>query len=112
MNCLFCNREMYLETLVGNETKNWKHYRCNQEDCWYNGEFSRYVALVNEKGEFATQEYGLGPFYVKVYPGGSVISRVLGYILTDDVKIPRPLWLNVTNMDATLDKLKFCVIFS
>jgi hypothetical protein len=106
MNCLFCDRPMHLTTA------HWSHYRCNEIDCWYKGEFSRYVVVVNDNGEIATQEYSLGSYYVKIYPSGSVIYRLVGYVLVDGVVVPRAFWLNPTNIDATLDKLKMCVTFS
>jgi hypothetical protein len=112
MNCPFCERPLAMSILYGNKTFNWKTFRCSEVSCWVNEEFPRYLGTINGDGNFETQEYALGPYYVKVYPTGSCIYKMISCMLMDEVKVPRALWLNVTNTDATLDKLKMCVIFS
>jgi hypothetical protein len=87
-------------------------FACNESSCWVDGEFPRYMGLLDENNKMISQEYALESFYAKVYPEGTCIYRMMHCMLMDEVKIPRALWLNLTNTDATLDKLKFCVTFS
>lgn len=90
----------------------WTYYQCNEENCWDNGEFPRYMAMRDHNNNLISEEYIIGNFYVKVYPTGTLIYKNVGGLLVDEVKVPTPIWLNVINIEATLDRLKMCVIFS
>ena len=113
--CPFCERPVKRSTYAKGILPNILAYTsvsCNEESCWVEGEFPRYMELLDERGNMLSQEYALDTFYAKVYPNGTCIYRMMSCMLMDEVKIQRALWLNLTNTDATLDKLKFCVTFS
>lgn len=115
MKCPFCERPLKVTRLYG-KTNDPAHmfssFVCAEESCWIDKEFPRYMGTINDNGELGSEEYAVGKFYAKVYPTGTCIYRMMSHVLMDEVRIPRALWLNLTNTDATLDKLKFCVTFS
>ena len=110
MNCPFCQLEMWTE-----ERKKldfFYQYSCNSINCMVNNDFPRYLCGTDKDDNVCWQEYALGDFYVKVSDYGSLIYKLTSCMLEDEVKISRPLWLNPTNFDHTLDKLKLMVTFS
>lgn len=114
-NCPFCKRPLKLAQYVMSQLTNNTHcisFVCEDLSCRVDGEFPRYLGLISEYGDMMSQGYALGSFYVKVYPGGTCIYRLMSYMLMDEVKIPRAMWLNLTNTDATLDKIRTLIIFS
>lgn len=115
MKCPFCERPVKLNRYMlkaDSLDKIYISFQCAEPSCWVDGEFPRYMGLFNDKGEWLSQEYALGTFYAKVYPTGTCIYRMMSCMLMDEVKIPRALWLNLTNTDATLDKIRTLIIFS
>jgi len=110
MNCLFCKQDMN----VGERTKLdfFYRYTCYSIECMVNNDFPRYICGTDKEGSVCWQEYALGSFYVKVSDNGCLIYRLESCMLTNEIKIARPLWLNPTNFDHTLDKLKLMVTFS
>lgn len=107
MNCPFCQEELYVV-----ESFNYRSYCCSSILCMVNNDFPRYRCAVGESGKIRMEEYSMDNFYVKVDKHGTSIYRLKSYLLTDEVRVPRPLWLNFTNLGRSLDKLKLCAIFS
>lgn len=87
-------------------------YRCFSIACMVNNDFPRYICGTDFKGNICWQEYALGGFYAKVNDYGTRIYQLHSSMLVDEVKIPKPLWLNSTNSEWLLDKLKLWVTFS
>lgn len=114
MNCPFCQNELYRDghEYIGNSGWYFK-YSCNSIMCMVNNDFPRYKLTVKESdNSISEREYALGDFYVKVSPTRTLIYKLVFCMLNDEVKIERALWLNPTNFDHTLDKLKLMVTFS
>jgi hypothetical protein len=114
MNCPFCENELYKEghKYIGND--GWySKYTCSSIACMVNNDFPRYKILVSELDHsIEEQEYAIEDFYVKVSEHGSHIYKLISCMLNDEVSIARPIWLNPTNFEETLDKLKIMVMFS
>ena len=126
MKCPFCDCEMKHGFMCGGGISN--HYMCDNTSCWVNGEFSRYIAQTDNDDRVVQEDYALGDFYVKVFAAPSLILhncdatclhedisliyRMVSYMLVDEVKVPRALWLNPINTAATLDKLRTLIMFS
>jgi hypothetical protein len=87
-------------------------YECMNEDCFTFKRFSRYKVSVDGYQNMIREEYALGDFYVKVYPEASTIFKMVSFILTDEIIIPRALWLNKEDMNITLTTIKTIVLFS
>ena len=87
-------------------------FTCINESCWVFNDFRRYKVHIDGYGTILYQEYSIDNFYVKVFPDVSLIYRLEACFLKDEVRVPRPLWLNPTNIPQTLDKLKLMVIMS
>lgn len=115
--CPFCQQEMYndgIKFMPGTyeEDGEFHKYFCSSIACMVNNDFPRYVDVLDCNGNIVEQEYALGNYYVKVGRNNSRIYRLEVCMLHDEVSIGRSVWLNPTNLDQTLDKLKMWVIFS
>lgn len=99
-------------TYFGDKNCWFDSYSCNSICCLINQDFPRYKCSTDPKGEISSQEYGISTFYVKVADDVSHIYRMKSCMLFDEVRIERGLFLNSTNLDEMLDKLKLLVIFS
>lgn len=114
MKCVLCQCELRFTAAwtdqqdKGPFTKR-KLFQCNE--CRVD-DLSKYREVLDDNLDLVQQEYRLGNFYVMVFPHRSSILRIDGYDLRDEIKIPRALWLNSSNIDATLDKIKLLVTFS
>jgi hypothetical protein len=112
MKCPFCQEKLWQDGYQKLGIAGWQFdYSCNSISCMINNDFPRYKCSIGPDKMY-NQEYGLGTFYVKVDTTGSTIYLLKGYMLVDGVSLPRPFWLNFTNMAETLDKLKLIAIFS
>lgn len=114
MNCPFCQKELYQDghEYIGNYGWYFK-YSCNSIACMVNNDFPRYKLVVKESdSSISEQEYALGDFYVKVDLVNTRIYKLVSCMLSGEVNIARALWLNPTNLDNMLDKLKLMVTFS
>jgi len=111
MNCLFCQQEMHKEPKVPIDDL-FYDYRCFSIACMVNNDFPRYICGTDSGGKICWQEYALGGFYAKVSDMGTSIYGLRSAMLVDEVRIDRPLWINSTNLDWTLDKLKLLITFS
>lgn len=111
MNCPFCHQEMYFDGYALGRFGETENFTCGTIACLVNQDWPRYKCQIAH-GLMVQQEYALGDFYVKVYDEYSLIYQVRACMLFDQVKIARQLWLNPTNFEQTLDKLKLLVIFS
>lgn len=111
MNCLFCNQEMYTDKKISGDDI-FNDYRCFSITCMVNNDFPRYICGTDSSDKICWQEYALGNFYAKVSDFGTRIYKLRSSMLMDEVKIARPLWLNSTNSEWLLDKLKLWVTFS
>lgn len=87
-------------------------FTCANESCWVLNDFRRFRVDLDGYGNTLYQEYSIDNFYVKVFPDVSLIYRLEACFLQDEVRVPRALWLNPTNIPQTLDKLKLLVTFS
>jgi hypothetical protein len=112
MKCPFCEDDLKNGGDVFADGGRYEHMYCENESCHVFGEFTRYIAIVDKDEKLFRQEYSIGNFYVKVFPEVSIIYKMKSFLLTNEVRIPRALWLNPINTAETLDKLKFCVTFS
>ena len=112
MNCPFCKQEMYFNGHVLGDNGECEEYACHSIPCLVNTEYPRYKCQIDEGKKIVGEEYMLGTFYVEVYEDTTLIQRLQSGMLFDQVKIHRPIFLNPTNSDQTLDKLKLLVIFS
>jgi hypothetical protein len=115
--CPFCQQDLYdngLRRIIGTHEEDGEYYSysCNSINCMVNNDFPRYVDTIDCNGNIFEQEYALDTYYVKVGRNSSRIYQLHAAMLVDEVAIARPIWLNVTNFDQTLDKLKLWVIFS
>jgi len=111
MNCLFCNQEMWNDEST-KQPMLFIHNSCNSLTCMVNMDFPRYICGTDKDGNVCYQEYAIGDFYVKVSDVGSRIYKLISCMLEDEIKIERPMWIDATNLDWTLDKLKLWAIFS
>lgn len=114
MNCPFCQTKL---SVVGSKWRSnfeplLQFFYCVEADCLDLGAFARYSINVTAEGDIIEQTYILDNFYVKVNSEVTRIWKKRYYDLTDEVKIPRAIWLNPINIEATLDKLKLMVIMS
>lgn len=112
MNCLFCQQELYSDGLrwyFGTQsvegTERYK-YSCSSIACMVHNDFPRYICETDKDGNICWQEYAAGHVYVKVSDAGSKLYRLVSCMLTEDVQVPEALWLNSTNFEATLDKVR------
>lgn len=115
--CPFCQQPLYddgVRHMSGKYEEDGEYYKyfCSSIKCMVNNDFPRYVDTMDCNGNIVEQEYALGTYYVKVGQDNSRIYRLEVCMLHDEVTIARPIWLNSTNLDQTLDKLKLLVIFS
>lgn len=69
-----------------------------------------YVSIVEEM--IAYQGYVIDKYFVQVHDGKSVIFLDSDNIMNQIVSIPRSLWINSENIEATLTTIKMCVCFS
>lgn len=112
MNCPFCHQEMYFDGYVLGLNGECESYACHSISCLINQDFPRYKCQVNKANKIVREEYGLGTFYVRVYEEDSLVYQLKACMLFGELKIARQLFLNRTNLDQTLDKLKMLAIFS
>ena len=112
MNCVFCNKEMWMEEKVSDGDDLFYDYRCFSIACMVNNDFPRYICGTDKEGNICWQEYALGKLYAKVSDFGTRIYALRASMLLDEVKVPKPFWLNSTNSEWLLDKLKLWVTFS
>lgn len=114
MNCPFCQTELHKEgnLYVGDENAWFNKYVCYTNACMVNNDFPRYKVLIDQDNNIWSQDYSIGKYYVKVTQEGTSIYGMVSFLLQDEVKIARPIWLNPINSQATLDKLKLLLIFS
>lgn len=121
MNCPFCHIRLYCRfdnsQITKGELIQWKDLHCINESCWVDGEFPRYkcsVAIKGEDGLLLSENFALDNLYVQCnsWAGTTTISKLKHCALIDEVVVPRLIWLNVKNFEATLDKLKIMVTFS
>lgn len=115
--CPFCKEELYndgLKHMPGKyeEDGEFTQYTCRSFMCMINNDFPRYKDVLDCNGRIVLQEYGVGKYYVKVSPEGTSVYGLISYLLVNEVKIARAIWLNVTNWQETLDKLNILVTFS
>lgn len=92
-----------------------EEFICMNDDCiLVDGKFPRYSAVIDNNGNIIRQQYALGGYYVKVYynPDYSTVHKLTKFILIDEVKVPRALWLNKDDMNITLFTIKTIVLFS
>lgn len=102
MKCLFCGEDMWTEEnslLI-------KSYWCHNLFCMINNDFPRYVCVTDEAGNISAQEFATPAFYAKVNDYGTTIYRLVHCFLMQTTSIPEPLWLNPTNFESTLDKVR------
>ncbi len=99
-------------TYFGDKNCWFENYSCNSLRCMINRDFPRYKCSTDSQGEISSRQYGIERFYVKVAGDVSYIYRLESCMLFDEIRIERALWLNSTNLDQTLDKLKMLAIFS
>jgi hypothetical protein len=110
--CVFCDDRM---TYVS-ESHQLTHlyYSCHNDSCLVNHDFSRYKIEIDTDEKLINQEYAIDKFYVRVYSehNDSLIYRMQSCMLEDEIKIPRALWLNSTNIVQTLTTIKTLIMFS
>ena len=118
MNCPFCKQELNFGGFIQSGDIRINTYACWNGSCWPH-DFPRYkcsyrCSILEGQENLSTEEYSIDDFYVKVdgRNNSTKISKLVSAILFDEVTVPRALWLNPINLEATLDKLKFCVMFS
>lgn len=115
LKCPFCQNHLWQDGHRYIQDVGWSYKNhCSSIACMINNDVPRYVCRVDTKGNLCYEEYALGKFYVKVNhpPGMSFIYKLEHSVLLGEIEIERPLWLNFTNFEATLDKLQTLVIFS
>lgn len=112
MICPFCHLAMHFDGYVLGLSGECEEHVCGNLKCLVNDDYTRYRCQINKEGQIVREEYTLGNFRVRVYEEDSLIYRYEACMLFGETKIPRQLFLNHTNLDQTLDKLKLLVIFS
>ena len=122
MNCPFCNtplREFANFPLTDEYTSSYiKHLGCPSTDCRINDFAIRYRCYIIDDKEIVYEDYILDNFYVQVsarFQSTSIyeiIKTTAATTTRDIVSVRKTIWLNYTNWQETLDKLKVCVIFS
>lgn len=119
MNCPFCKSEMEFTDYYGESSISLcfpkEEFICREYSCIIpDGQFPRYSVIVDNLEKIIQQEYVLNDFYVKVYsnPDSSIIYKLVRFLLTDEVVIPRALWLNTNDMSITLATIKTISLFS
>lgn len=115
MNCPFCNKPLWQTgRQFVEDGNNINYYACWNKECLADKDFPGYKCSQSQENILDTEEYAIASFYVKVdaKSNTSKIYKLVSCVLLDEIQIPRALWLNPKNFDETLDKLKFCVIFS
>lgn len=106
MNCPFCNQEM--EYWDGNNEK------CANTECWYH-KMPRYVRYNNSIGDLVGEKIILtDTMYIVVDYEENIttVSKLDIAIVSDHVKLPRAIKLDLKNLEAALDKIKLLLIFS
>lgn len=89
------------------------YYVCINESCFVNNDFARYKISLDGYDNPFEQEYTIDDtIYVKVFPNTTLLYYLQGYFLMDEVRIPRAMWLNPTNISQTLTTIKTLIIFS
>src|SRR5271170_1865802 len=100
--CVFCDDNLYGTAIdISNglpKNEGLFYYICANHGCFVHNDFPRYKISIDGRGTLFEQEYAFDDFYVKVFPDISLIYRLEGCMLTDEVRIPRALWLNPTNI--------------
>lgn len=115
--CPFCQAKLWetgLYRSTENFDKDWTtDYCCRNDKCFINN-FPRYRCSFDPSIGLLKEEYALDSFYVKVdrLTHQTSIFRLNYAVIEDQVTVARLIWLNSTNSQETLDKLKICVIFS
>lgn len=112
MNCPFCHQKMWFDGYVLGEHGECESFACNSIPCLVNTEFPRYKCVVNKASKLVQEEYCIEDIYVKAYEDYTLIYKLMSCALQDQIQIQRTLFLNRTNIQQTLDKLKMMVIFS
>lgn len=115
MICLFCKSPMKIDGYdLIKDGGDCTLYSCISSECKMPGNFPRYrCSALDHDDRIIQQEYAITKgMYVRVNRHGTTISKLESAMTSDDVRISRSLWLNSTNYDEVLDKLKMCVIFS
>jgi hypothetical protein len=114
--CVFCNDAMYGTTIgIWNglpKNERLSYYICSNHGCFVNCDFPRYKVAMDSNGSLIEQEYAIDDIYVKVFPEVSFIYHLEACCLLDEVRVPRALWLNSTNIEKTLDTLKLMIMLS
>lgn len=104
MNCLFCQQEMWTDEDRTSDLI--IKYSCTSIKCMVNNDFPRYICGTDKENNICFQEYAIGKFYIKVNDYGTSIYELIACMLDDEVKVPQSLWLNSTNSERLLDKLR------
>lgn len=116
--CIFCEDTMpqpYVGGYLDSDkiVRNRWYYACFNQSCLVRSDFPRYHIAVDWRDAMFEQEYAItDDIYVKVFQEASLIYHMHGAMLTGEIKIPRALWLNPTNIPQTLTKLRTLIMFS
>ena len=116
MKCPFFKYDMFETDYYGGTSHiiNGIHrsFRCKNNECLYLNQVSKYIEIVDINNVILQQEYILDSFYVKVFSDHSRIYRIIKYMLIDEIRVPRALWLNIEDMNITLTTIKTFILFS
>lgn len=89
------------------------YFDCINDSCLVIKDFQRYKIVVDGYGNLINQEYAItDDIYVKVFKDTSLIYHMIASMLVDEIRVPRALWLNPTNIPQTLTKLRTLITFS
>jgi hypothetical protein len=107
MNCPFCQLPLSCE-----KRATWEQW-CGNFECQFH-KMPRYIRSCDEQGDVEWEKIIVPPYYVAIdYESNqTTIYRLEVCIISDPVKLPRALKLNLLNYQETLDKLKLMVILS
>lgn len=106
MNCPFCDAEM--------EFWDYTNERCANKECRCHG-MSRYIRYNNSIGDLVGEIIILtDTMYVTVdyEEDTTTVSKLDIVVISDHIKLPRALRLDLKNYQAALDKIKTLLIFS
>jgi hypothetical protein len=95
---------MWLETRTTGDL--FYDYRCFSIKCMVNNDFPRYICGTDKEGNVCWQEYAADNYYVKVSDQGSHIYTLRSCILDDETVLSDPLWIDSTNLEDCLDRVK------
>lgn len=106
MNCPFCDREM--------EFWEGSNERCANKECQYHG-MSRYIRYNNSIGDLVGELIILtDTIYVAVdyEEDTTTISKLDIVVISNHIRLPRALQLDLKNYQTALDKIKTLLTFS